>query len=67
MMTREVCAMIVDTRTEAKAQLSALVSAVEKGEEVIIKRAGKPVAILKKYEEHKNQSSRGFGGDNCDS
>ncbi len=41
--------MIVDTITEAKAQFSALVSAVEQGEEVIIKKAGKPVAVLKKY------------------
>jgi len=45
--------MIIDTITEAKAQLSALVSAVEQGEEVIIKRSGKPVAVLKQYEENK--------------
>ncbi len=43
--------MTVETITEAKAQLSYLVSAVEKGEEVIIKRAGKPVAVLSKYDE----------------
>jgi prevent-host-death family protein len=45
--------MIIDTITEAKAQLSALVSAVEQGEEVIIKRSGNPVAILKQYEKNK--------------
>jgi len=45
--------MIIDTITEAKAQLSALVSAVEHGEEVIIKRSGKPIAVLKHYEENK--------------
>ncbi len=42
--------MIINTITQAKAQLSALVSAVEQGEEVIIKKAGKPVAVLKKYD-----------------
>ena len=42
--------MIIDTITQAKAQLSALVSAVEQGEEVIIKKAGKPVAVLRKYD-----------------
>lgn len=41
--------MIVDTITDAKAQLSALIERVSKGEEVIIKKAGKPVAILSKY------------------
>jgi len=45
--------MIIDSITEAKAQLSALVSAVEHGEEVIIKRSGKPVAVLKQYEGNK--------------
>ena len=41
--------MIVNTITEAKAQLSFLVEAVQNGEEVIIKKAGKPVAILRAY------------------
>ncbi|MBN1523468.1 MAG: type II toxin-antitoxin system Phd/YefM family antitoxin [Spirochaetales bacterium] len=41
--------MIVDTITQAKTQLSSLIEKVLTGEEVLIKRAGKPVAILKKY------------------
>ena len=41
--------MIVNTVTEAKAQLSALIERVLRGEEVIISRAGKPVAVLSPY------------------
>ena len=41
--------MIVSTVTEAKAQLSALLDRVQQGEEVIIGRAGKPVAVLVPY------------------
>lgn len=41
--------MIVVTVTEARAQLSALLDQVSKGEKVIISRAGKPVAILVSY------------------
>jgi len=41
--------MVVNTVTEAKAQLSALLERVSRGEEVIINRAGKPVAILQPY------------------
>ena len=41
--------MIVNTVTEAKAHLSALLERVSRGEEVIISRAGKPVAILEPY------------------
>ncbi|MBT3274343.1 MAG: type II toxin-antitoxin system prevent-host-death family antitoxin [Spirochaetales bacterium] len=44
--------MVVDTITEAKAQLSALIEKVMSGEEVIIKKAGKPVAVLNKYVSH---------------
>ena len=44
--------MIVNTITEAKAQLSALIERVLAGDEVLIKRAGKPVVILTKYESH---------------
>ena len=36
--------------SEAKAQLSALIEAVQSGEEVIIGKAGKPVARLVRYE-----------------
>ena len=42
--------MIVNTVTEAKAQLSALLDRVCRGEEVIISRAGKPVAVLEPYD-----------------
>ena len=41
--------MIVNTITEAKAHLSALIERVLQGEEVIIQRAGKPVARLSAY------------------
>jgi len=41
--------MIVDTITEAKAQFSSLIDKVLNGEEIIIKKAGKPVAVLRRY------------------
>ena len=41
---------LVNTVTEAKAQLSALLDRVCRGEEVIISRAGKPIAILEPYD-----------------
>jgi prevent-host-death family protein len=41
--------MIVSTVTEAKAQLSSLLERVERGEEVVISRAGRPVAVLARY------------------
>ena len=41
--------MIVNTITEAKAHFSALIEKVLAGEEIIIKKAGKPVAVLGKY------------------
>lgn len=44
--------MIVNTISEAKAQLSALLARVERGEEVIIGRAGKPIAVLVPYRTH---------------
>lgn len=45
--------MIVNTVTEAKAHLSMLLDRVSQGEEVIIARAGKPVAILEPYRDDK--------------
>lgn len=45
--------MVVNTITEAKSKLSALIEKALTGEEIIIKKAGKPVAILLKYESHK--------------
>jgi len=43
--------MVVNTITDAKAQLSSLIERVQNGEEVIIKKAGRPVAILTPYTE----------------
>lgn len=42
--------MILRNISEAKAELSALLEAVQKGEEVILAKAGKPVAKITKYE-----------------
>lgn len=42
--------MVVESVTEAKAQLSALIKRVQEGETVIIKKAGKPVAVLNMYD-----------------
>jgi prevent-host-death family protein len=42
--------MTITNISEAKAQLSALIERVLAGEEVIIGKAGKPVAKLVKYE-----------------
>ena len=44
--------MVVNTITEAKSQLSKLIDIALSGEEVIIKKAGKPVAVLHKFEQH---------------
>ena len=41
--------MIFKSVSEAKAELSALIDAVSKGEEVIIGKAGVPVARLVRY------------------
>ena len=45
--------MQVRNISEAKAELSALIAAVQRGEEVIIGKAGKPVAKLIAYNEAK--------------
>ena len=42
--------MLITNISEAKAQLSSLIEKVRAGEEVIIGKAGKPVARLTKYE-----------------
>jgi prevent-host-death family protein len=42
--------MHITNISEAKAQLSALIERVLRGEEVVIGKAGKPVARLVKYE-----------------
>lgn len=48
--------MLIANISEAKAQLSALIEKVTAGEEVIIGKAGKPVARIIKYEN--NRQSR---------
>ena len=45
-----VWSMILKNVSEAKAELSALLEAVSKGEEVLIGKAGVPVARLVRYE-----------------
>ena len=42
-------ALVIDTISQAKAQLSMLVERVQAGEQVIIGKAGKPVAVLSPY------------------
>ncbi len=44
---------------EAKTNLSRLVDRVEHGEEIIISRAGVPVARITKYSKRVNRSARG--------
>jgi len=51
--------VIVNTVTEAKAQFSALIEKAIAGEEVIIKRAGKPVAVLSRYIPHRGNRKPG--------
>jgi prevent-host-death family protein len=48
--------MTVNSITEAKANLSALIEKVCEGQEIIIGRAGKPVAVLVPY--HKATHAR---------
>lgn len=48
--------MVVNTVTEAKAHLSMLLDRVSRGEEVVLSRAGKPVAVLEPY--HADQQRR---------
>ena len=51
--------MVINTISEAKAQLSALLERVQAGEEVIIAKAGKPVARLLPYTEHRRPRQPG--------
>ena len=51
--------MIVNTITEAKAQLSALIELALKGENVVINRAGKPVAELIAYNPNRRPHKAG--------
>ena len=51
--------MLITNITEAKAQLSALIEKVMSGQEVIIGKAGKPVAKLVRYERSDKQRQPG--------
>jgi prevent-host-death family protein len=51
--------VVVNTVTEAKASLSQLIEKVIAGQEVIISRARKPVAILTAYHAPKNTRKPG--------
>ena len=57
---REVVIMLITNISEAKAQLSALIEKVKAGEDVIIGKAGKPVARLTKYEVKETQRKPGI-------
>ena len=47
--------------TDAKAHLSSIIANVESsGEEVLIKRMGKPIAKISPYEENKSEKRLGF-------
>jgi len=52
--------MYITNISEAKANLSRLLQEVQQGKEVIIGKAGKPIAILSAYSA--NTSSRKLGG-----
>ena len=49
--------MIITNISEAKAQLSALIEKVIAGQEIIIGKAGKPVAKLVRYERSEESRS----------
>ena len=49
-MFEEVMQMHITNITEAKAHFSALIEKVLKGEEIVIGKAGKPVAKIVRYE-----------------
>ncbi|MEJ2169347.1 MAG: type II toxin-antitoxin system prevent-host-death family antitoxin [Desulfobacterales bacterium] len=51
--------MLITNISEAKAQLSALIERVLAGEEVIIGKAGRPVAKLVKYQRSEEQRRPG--------
>jgi prevent-host-death family protein len=51
--------MLITNISDAKAQLSSLIEKVRAGEDVIIGKAGKPVAKLVKYERQELQRRPG--------
>ena len=52
--------MTIRNVSEAKAELSALLVLVEQGEEVVISRAGKPVARLSKFDHSREPRKLGL-------
>jgi prevent-host-death family protein len=57
--------MTLVTITEAKANLSKLIATVERGEEVIICRAGKPVARLSPIKTQRKPIKLGLAEGQC--
>ena len=51
--------MVVNSITEAKARLSSLVQRAAEGEEIIISKAGKPVAVLVAYSKRPHRRAPG--------
>ena len=58
-ISKEVIEVIIANISDAKAQLSALIEKVAAGQEVIIGKAGRPVAKLVKYEPNERPRSPG--------
>lgn len=51
--------MIINTICQVKAQLSALIERVQHGEEVVINKAGRPVALLVAYKNYPKKRTPG--------
>jgi antitoxin (DNA-binding transcriptional repressor) of toxin-antitoxin stability system len=60
--TRLSLVMVITNIHEAKTHFSKLIERVEAGEEIIIGRSGKPVAILVRFPRPKNPPKREPGG-----
>ncbi len=46
--------MVVVSSTQAKAQFSKLIEKTQEGDEVVIRRRGRPVAVMLSYEDYLN-------------
>ena len=51
--------MTVNTISDAKAHFSALIARVQQGEQIIIKKGGRPVAIIRPYAEQVSERKPG--------
>jgi antitoxin (DNA-binding transcriptional repressor) of toxin-antitoxin stability system len=58
--TAPILSMTIRNVTETKAELSALLVLVESGEEIVIARAGKPIAKIIKLESHSEPRKLGL-------